>query len=125
MAKPFEDIRQRVEKSGKRPSVLLLQRGHVKMRMARANFCLNFFGCAGFDVKTPDTLEPADLVVLCSSDPEYLALAQEICPRRRRRYWSRAIRKNRSKLRAVGIKDFVYLGMNAIEVLSKWQEALA
>src|SRR5208282_646290 len=63
MAKPFEEIRQRVEKSGKRPRVLLLQRGQVKMRMARANFCLNLFGCAGFDVKTSDTLEPADLVV--------------------------------------------------------------
>ena len=32
------------------PKVLLLKRGDVKMRRARANFCLNFFGCAGFDI---------------------------------------------------------------------------
>ena len=79
MATPFEHIRVRVEKSGKRPVVLLLQRGDLKMRMARANFCLNFFGCAGFDVRNSDKIEPADLIVLCSSDPEYLSLAKRNC----------------------------------------------
>ena len=64
MARPFEEIRQRVEKSGKRPRVLLLARGQVKMRMARANFCLNFFGCAGFDVKVSDAVEPSAALIL-------------------------------------------------------------
>ena len=36
--------------TGRYPKVLLLKRGDVKMRMARANFCFNFFGCAGFDI---------------------------------------------------------------------------
>lgn len=126
MAKPFEEIRQRVEKSGKRPRVLLLQRGQVKMRMARANFCLNFFGCAGFEVKTSDTLEPADLVVLCSSDPEYLALAQEICPKTKAPVLVAGNPKEQIEaLKAAGIRDFIYLGMNAVETLSRWQEALA
>ncbi len=126
MAKPFEEIRQRVEKSGKRPRVLLLQRGQVKMRMARANFCLNLFGCAGFDVKASDTLEPADLVVLCSSDPEYLALAQEICPKTKAPVLVAGNPKEQIEaLKAAGIRDFIYLGMNAVETLSRWQEALA
>ncbi len=62
--------------------MLLLKRGDVKMRMARANFSLNFFGCAGFDIVEADEYAgtDADLIVLCSSDPEYLALAQEVCP---------------------------------------------
>lgn len=125
MAEPFERIRQRVERSGKRPRVLLLERGDAKMKMARADFCLNLFGCAGFDVVTSETLGPADLVVLCSSDPEYLALAEDICKQTK----SPVIVAGNPKaqiaaLRAAGVKDFAYLGMNAVEFLSRWQEAL-
>ena len=48
---------------------------------ARANFCFNFFGCAGFDIVEAEEYAgtDADLIVLCSSDPEYLAFAQEVC----------------------------------------------
>jgi methylmalonyl-CoA mutase len=125
MAEPFEKIRQRVEKSGKRPRVLLLQRGDVKMKMARANFCLNLFGCAGFAIKTSETLEPADLVVLCSSDPEYLAFAQDICPKTTAPVLVAGNPKQQmDALRAAGVKDFAYLGMDAVKFLSQWQEAL-
>ncbi len=46
------------------------------MRSARATFCLNFFGCAGFDIVEGDEHRrwmPTS-IVLCSSDPEYLGL---------------------------------------------------
>ena len=126
MAEPFEQIRQRVEKSGKRPRVLLLQRGDLKMKMARANFCLNLFGCAGFEVKTSETLEPADVVVLCSADPEYLAFAQDICGQTKSPVLVAGNPKEQvDALRAAGVKDFVYLGMDALKFLSKWQEALS
>jgi methylmalonyl-CoA mutase len=126
MAVPFEEIRQRVEKSGKRPRVLLLQRGDVKMKMARSNFCLNLFGCAGFEVKTSEALEPADLIVLCSSDPEYLPLAQEICQQTKSPVIVAGNPKDQIEpLRAAGVKDFAYLGMDAVKFLSQWQEALS
>ena len=126
MAEPFEKIRRKVEKLLKRPRVLLLQRGDLKMRMARANFCLNFFGCAGFDVSSGDKLESADLVVLCSSDPEYLAFAKEIVPQTKAPVLVAGNPKEQiESLRAAGVRDFVYVGVNAVEVLSKWQEALA
>ncbi len=126
MAAPFEKIRERVEKSGKRPVVLLLQRGDLRMRMARANFCVNFFGCAGFVVRTSNKIEPADLVVLCSSDAEYLALAKEIVPQSNVPVVVAGNPKEQVEaLRAAGIKDFIYVGVNAVEVLSRWQEALA
>lgn len=126
LAKPFEDIRRRVETSGKRPRVLLLTHGDVKMRMARANFCLNFFGCAGFDVFQSDSLEPADLVVLCSSDAEYLDLAKSVCSQTKSPVVVAGNPKEHlDALRAAGVRDFVYLGMNAVETLSRWQEALA
>lgn len=126
MAEPFEKIRQRVETSGKRPRVLLLQRGDVKMKTARANFCLNLFGCAGFEVVNSETLESASLVVLCSSDPEYLPFAREIC----KQTSSPVIVAGNPKeqipsLRAAGVQDFVYSGMDAVEFLSRWQGVLA
>jgi methylmalonyl-CoA mutase len=126
VAIPFEEIRQRVEKSGKRPRVLLLQRGDVKMKMARAKFCLNLFGCAGFEVKTSETLEPADLVLLCSSDPEYLPFAKEICQKTKSPVIVAGNPKDQiESLRAAGVKDFAYLGMDAVKFLSRWQEALS
>ncbi len=125
MAEPFEAIRKKVERSSKRPRVLLLQRGDLKTRMARANFCLNFFGSAGFDVRTSESLEPADLVVLCSSDPEFVALAKEICPQTKAPVVIAGNPKEQTEaLKAIGVKDFVYVGVNAVEVLSRWQEAL-
>ena len=126
MAEPFEAIRKKVENSGKRPRVLLLQRGDVKMRMARANFCQNLFGCAGFDVHASETLEPTDLVVLCSSDAEYVALAKEICAKTKAPVVVAGNPKEQIEtLKSLGVKDFVYMGVNAVEVLSRWQEALA
>jgi methylmalonyl-CoA mutase len=126
MAEPFEAIRKKVEKSGKRPRVLLLLRCDMKMRMARANFCQNLFGCAGFDVHASETLEPADLVVLCSSDAEYVAMAKEICAKTKAPV---VVAGNPIEqietLKSLGVKDFVYVGVNAVEVLSRWQGALA
>jgi methylmalonyl-CoA mutase len=125
MAQSFEKIRQRVEKSGKRPRVLLLQRGDQKMRMARANFCLNLFGCAGFEVVNSETLEPADLVVLCSSDPEYLAFAEDTCKQTKSPVIVAGNPKDQiTALRSAGIKDFAYQGIDVVEFLSRWQEAL-
>ena len=84
LAEPFEAIRRRTERhaarSGRTPRVLLLERGDLKMRKARVAFSFNLFGCAGFDIVSSDTLEDADLVVLCSADAEYLALAREVVP---------------------------------------------
>jgi methylmalonyl-CoA mutase len=125
MAVPFEKIRQAFEKSGKRPRVLLLQRGDVKMKMERANFCLNLFGCAGFEVKTSGMLELADLIVLCSSDPEYLAFAQDVCAKTKSPVIVAGNPKEQIEaLRAAGVKDFAYLGMDAVKFLSHWQEVL-
>lgn len=96
------------------------------MRMARANFCQNFFGCAGFEVRSRDKIEPADLIVLCSSDPEYLPFAQEVLSQTKAPVIVAGNPKDHIEaLKAAGVKDFVYVGVNAVEVLSKWQEALS
>jgi methylmalonyl-CoA mutase len=131
MAEPFEAIRARTERhaarTGRRPRVLLLTRGDVRMRTARANFCLNFFGCAGFEVVQADAPgdDRADLVVLCSSDPEYLPLAEEVCP-------AVAVpvlvagnpRDQADALRAAGVAGFVHAQSDAVRMLTEWQDGI-
>jgi methylmalonyl-CoA mutase len=130
MAEPFERIRQRTERHaatvGRRPRVLLLTVGDVRMRMARANFCLNFFGCAGFDVTQSDTLEPgADVVVLCSSDPEYVALAQDVCAKVSVPVIVAGNPKDQmAALEAAGVAGFVHVQSDAVQTLTLWQDRL-
>ena len=92
--------------------MLLLKRGDVKMKGARANFCLNFFGCAGFDMTQSEEYEgtDADLIVLCSSDPEYLALAQEVCPKVKVPVLVAGNPKEQiDALKAAGVQGFVHV----------------
>ncbi|HYD43137.1 MAG TPA: methylmalonyl-CoA mutase family protein [Anaeromyxobacter sp.] len=130
MAEPFERIRLRTvahaKATGKTPKVLLLTRGDVKMRGARAGFCLNFFGCAGFDIVEGDALlADADLVVLCSSDAEYLALAQEVCPKVKVPVIVAGNPKDQLEaLKAAGVQGFVHIQSDAVETLTHWQDRL-
>jgi methylmalonyl-CoA mutase len=59
----FEQIRLRTERhaarTGQTPRVLLLEAGDLKMRRVRSAFATNFFGCAGFEIQTSDTLAGA------------------------------------------------------------------
>jgi methylmalonyl-CoA mutase len=106
--------------------VLLLKRGDLKMRMARANFCLNFFGCAGFEIVESDELLPADLIILCSSDPEYLALAREVCPQASVPVLVAGNPKDQIEaLKAAGVQGFVHIQSDAIQTLTQWQERIA
>lgn len=129
LASIFEAIRLRTErhakKTGKTPRVLLLERGDLKMRKARAAFCLNFFGCAGFDVVQSDTLAGAGLIVLCSSDAEYLSIAQDVCPKTSVPVLVAGNPKDLiDALKAAGVADFVHVLSNPIETFERWQERL-
>lgn len=131
LAEPFERIRERTARhallEGRYPRVLLLERGDVKMRMARANFCRNFFGCAGFDIEESEDYErkPADLIVLCSSDAEYLALAREVCPRVQVPVIVAGNPKEEIEaLKAAGVQGFVHVASDAVQTLTEWQNRL-
>ena len=79
---------------------------------ARANFCLNLFGCGGFDIEAVGQSyadHGADLIVLCSSDPEYLPLAQEVCAAVRVPVLVAGNPKDQADaLTAAGVKGFVH-----------------
>ena len=107
--------------------MLLLKRGDLKMRMARAQFCLNFFACAGFAIEEADTLEgrQADLIVLCSSDPEYLDFARDVCPRVGVPVIVAGNPKDQIEpLREAGVAGFVHILSNMVETLEEWQRRL-
>ncbi len=131
MAEPFEQIRQRTERyaraNGRYPRVLLLKRGDLKLRMARANFSLNFFGCAGFDIEDSEEYDgtTADLIVLCSSDPEYLPFAQEVCSKVKVPVIVAGNPKDQiDALKAAGVQGFIHIASNAVQTLAEWQNRL-
>ena len=88
-ASEFEALRLATEKNGKTPKVFMLTIGNLAMRLARSQFSSNFFACAGYEVIDNlgfGTVEEgikaareknADIIVLCSSDDEYVTFAPE------------------------------------------------
>ena len=72
-----------VEETGKRPIVELTSYGNLTMRKARAAFSYDFLGVSGFEIWQEKSFENAlkaaegsansesDVVVICSSDPDY------------------------------------------------------
>jgi methylmalonyl-CoA mutase len=130
-ASPFERLRLQTEaftrERRKRPKVLLLERGDLTMRQARSQFSQNFFGCAGFEIEISHEYErsDADLIVLCSSDPEYLALAQEVCPKVQQPVVVAGDPKAQTEqLKAVGVQGFIHLRTDAVAGLSEWETRL-
>ncbi|MFY9984566.1 MAG: methylmalonyl-CoA mutase family protein [Chthoniobacterales bacterium] len=130
-ASAFERIRLRTEaytrERGKRPKVLLLERGDLTMRQARSQFSQNFFGCAGFEIEISHEHQhsDADLIVLCSSDPEYLALAEEVCPNVRQPVVVAGDPKAQlDQLKAAGVQGFIHIRTDATTALTEWQQRL-
>ena len=146
-AEAFEEIRLTTEahakKTGETPRVFLLPMGDMRMRKARANFSLNFFGCAGFEVidnlgfSTVDegvraVLDSkAHIVVICGADGDYPEIVPEIC---------RSIKERNNKepyillagypkefidrFKEAGVQDFITSGTDAVNALRKYQRLL-
>jgi methylmalonyl-CoA mutase len=131
VAEPFEQIRRRTTEharaTGRYPKVLLLKRGDVKMKGARSNFCFNFFGCAGFDMVEAEEYggSDADLIVLCSSDPEYLAFAREVCANVKVPVLVAGNPKDQIELlQRAGVQGFIHVSSDLIQTLKQWQDKL-
>jgi methylmalonyl-CoA mutase len=139
-AQSFEHLRLRTERhaarTGKTPKVLLAAFGEVTMSSARSAFAQNFFACAGFEIVTKrfqNTNEMdsggADLIVLCSSDPEYPKVAAEVLAKLRLLNLHVPVLvagnpESAEQLRQIGISDFIHVRSNPIDVLTTWQQRL-
>lgn len=139
-AAPYEALRLRTERSaaktGRLPRVLLAEIGDARMRAARSNFAANFFACAGFEVQTkrfdtPEQIAACDagLMVLCSADTEYLALATGLIASLKKLGKQTLVLiagrpESAEQLKAAGVADFIHVRSNPIEVLTKWQRQM-
>jgi methylmalonyl-CoA mutase len=139
LGEPFEELRLKTERSGRRPKAFMLTIGNLAMRKARAGFACNFFAVAGFEVVDNNgfaTVEEgveaavqaqADIIVLCSSDDEYPALVSQAVAAAKGKgilvlagYPKPIV----EELKAAGIENFIFAGQNVVEALTKYQEML-
>ena len=137
-ATDFEALRLATEAAAKRPKVFMLTIGNLAMRLARAQFSTNFFGCAGYEIIDNlgfDTVQQgvdaalakgADVVVLCSSDDEYATLAPEAYKYLdgRAEFVVAGAPACMDDLKAEGIKDFVHVRCNVLETLQDFNSRL-
>lgn len=137
-ASQFEALRLATEHSGKRPKVFMLTIGNLAMRLARAQFSANFFGCAGYEIIDNlgfETVEDgvkaameknADVVVLCSSDDEYAELAPAAFKALdgRAEFVVAGAPACMEELKAQGIENFVHVRVNVLETLEGFNAKL-
>lgn len=137
-ASDFEALRLATEASPVRPKVFMLTIGNLAMRLARAQFSTNFFGCAGYEIIDNlgfDTVEQgvdaalaagADVVVLCSSDEEYATLAPEAYKylAGRAEFVVAGAPECMDDLKAQGINDYVHVRCNVLDVLRDFNKRL-
>ncbi len=137
-ASDFEALRLATEGAARRPKVFMLTIGNLAMRLARAQFSTNFFGCAGYEIIDNlgfDTVEKgvdaalekgADVVVLCSSDDEYAELAPAAFKYLdgRAEFVVAGAPACSDDLKAIGIKDFVNVRSNVLETLRDFNARL-
>lgn len=137
-ASDFEELRLATEAAANRPKVFMLTIGNLAMRLARAQFSTNFFGCAGYEIIDNlgfETVEQgvdaalekgADIIVLCSSDDEYATLAPEAFKylNGRAEFVVAGNPACADELKAVGIKDFVHVRVNVLDTLRDFNARL-
>jgi methylmalonyl-CoA mutase len=139
VAQAFEDLRLRTERAelrGISPRIVLAEIGDAKMRGARSQFAADFLACAGLESDTRRferaatiALSYADVIVLCSSDEQYPAIAEELMPILKERANGALVLvagnpASAEHLRKLGIWDCVHLRSNAVEVLARLQRQI-
>lgn len=131
----FENLRLETERLPKRPKVFLLTYGNLAMRKARANFTINFFGCAGYDViDNPgfSTIEEgieeaiksdAEIVVICSSDEEYPVTVPTIISQLNNNkivVLAGYPKEHVETFKELGLKYFIHIKSNVLETLKNF-----
>ena len=137
-ASQFEQIRLDTERSAHRPKVFMLTIGNLAMRLARAQFSANFFGCAGYEIIDnigfntvkegidAAMAQGADVVVLCSSDDEYAQYAPEAYKELagRAMFVVAGAPACMEELKAEGIENFIHVRVNVLDTLTEFNAKL-
>ncbi len=143
-AEPFEALRDAADSAGTRPSVFLVNLGPVAVHTARATFAKNFFEAGGIATTTSERggttgfADPADavadlngaqLVCICSSDALYEEHAQAFAAALKsagvdRVYLAGNPGDRREAESAAGVDEFVHLGVDVLDALTRAHEVL-
>ena len=137
-ASDFEALRLATEASPVRPKVFMLTIGNLAMRLARAQFSSNFFGCAGYEIIDNlgfNTVQEgvdaalaagANVVVLCYSDDEYEQYAPEAFDylAGRAEFVVAGAPACMDELKAKGINDYVHVRCNVLDTLRDFNARL-
>ena len=134
----FDKMRIATDMAVRRPVVFLMPLGNPAMRKARSQFSANFFGCGGYEIidnEGFDSVEiaisqavesKADIVVICSSDEEYPALAPEIFMKMKGKAII-VVAGNPSctdELKSKGLEHFIHVRSNIITTLTEFHNKL-
>ena len=140
-AMAFESLRAATDvyaKDNKRPMAFMLTIGNLAFRKARAQFSCNFFAVAGYEVVDNNgfkTVEEgvtaakeagADIVVICSSDDEYVELAPATFDliKDDAIFVVAGAPACADDLKAKGIENFIHVKSNVLEELKNYQSKL-
>jgi len=138
----FEKLRldtERFAAKNHRPKAFMLTMGNLAMRRARAQFSINFFGCAGFELidnigfKDVDSAlaaaknQKADILVVCSSDEDYAEIMPEILQKASQDYLivlAGYPKELLEQLKEQGLKHCIHVRSNVLETLKAFQKEL-
>ncbi len=137
-ASDFEELRLATEAAANRPKVFMLTIGNLAMRLARAQFSTNFFGCAGYEIidnlgfnTVQEGVDAAlakesDIIVICSSDDEYATLAPEAFKYLdgRAQFVVAGAPACTDELKAAGIENFIHVRCNVLDTLKEFNSKL-
>lgn len=134
----FEQLRLKVDRSGRSPRAFMLTCGTLAMARARSQFACNFFACAGIRVQdntffhsveegAQEALRSgAEIVVICAADDDYATLA----PKAREILGDKALfvvagaPASQPELEAQGITRFISVRSNVLETLRGYVKEL-
>jgi len=142
----FETMRLKTEAfakaTGSAPKVFLWTTGNLAMRLARATFVKNFYGCAGFlsiDTNGVKTAEEGialaqkhnpEFIVICSKDEEYVDIATAVVGPIKKAFPKTTVviagypEEQLEALKAAGVDEFVHVRTNVVEYLTAAQAKL-
>jgi methylmalonyl-CoA mutase len=131
LAEPFEALRAAAAHRPAKPKVYLATLGSASDYAARVTFAQNLFAAGGIEphVGSAQTYRGTkNLVVLCSSDAVYAAEAADAvralkAAGARRLYLAGRPGDLEAALREAGVDEFVYVGVDVIDVLTRALEA--
>ena len=134
----FEQLRLKVDRSGRSPRAFMLTCGTLAMARARSQFACNFFACAGIRVVDNTFFHSveegakaaldsgAEIVVICAADDDYATLA----PKAKELLDERALfvvagaPASQPELEAQGITRFISVRSNVLETLREYVKEL-